>query len=307
MELRHLRYFVAVAEEGNLTSAATRRLHTAQPSLSRQLRDLELEVGTDLFIRKARGVELTPAGAAFLVQARLALAHADEAVAAARRAAKPAKQVFSVGFLTGQEVDWLANVTRLLQFHLPHIEIKVTSLQSPSLADAIQRGDVDLGFLRVEPRPDVNYEVVAKEPLLVILPNDHRLASGGDIDPAELAGETFIGCSEIPHVLRDVIAEYLAGQHVQVNPSYFLDDYGTGISLVSSTKGVAILPAYVEPLLPWTVVSRRLKGFQPTIDLAAGYRVDNASPILRAFLDNIDQIKSAGPAGSRRSQTQAAN
>jgi LysR family hca operon transcriptional activator len=305
MELRHLRYFVAVAEEGNLTSAATRRLHTAQPSLSRQLRDLEHEVGTDLFIRKARGVELTPAGAAFLVQARLALAHANEAVAAARRAARPAKEVFSVGFLTGQEVDWLANVTRLLQFDLPHMEIKVTSLQSPSLADAIQRGDVDLGFLRVEPRPDVKYEVVAKEPLLVIMPNDHRLASEDEIDPAELAGETFIGCSEIPHVLRDVIAEYLAGQQVQVNPSYFLDDYGTGISLVSSTRGVAILPAYVEPLLPWTVVSRKLKGVQPTIDLAAGYRVDNTSPILRAFLDNIDQIKSAGPAGSRRRQTQA--
>ncbi|MDB6442601.1 LysR substrate-binding domain-containing protein [Pseudomonas sp. 21TX0197] len=300
MELRHLRYFVAVAEEGNLTSAATKRLHTAQPSLSRQLRDLELEVGAELFVRKARGVELTPAGAAFLDQARLALSHAQEAVAAARRAARPAKKVFSVGFLTGQEADWLPSVTGLLRHELPNIEFKVISLQSPSLADAIQRGDVDLGFLRVEPRPDVRYEVVAKEPLLVIMPNDHRLASVGDIDPAELARETFIGCSEIPHVLRDVIAQYFASCNVQVSSSYWLDDYGTGISLISSTRGVAILPAYVEPLLPWTIVSRQLKGTRPTIDLAVGYRTDNQSPILKTFLENIEQIKNAGPGGSRR-------
>lgn len=300
MELRHLRYFVAVAEEGNLTSAATKRLHTAQPSLSRQLRDLELEVGAELFVRKARGVELTPAGAAFLDQARLALSHAQEAVAAARRAARPAKKVFSVGFLTGQEADWLPSVTGLLRHELPNIEFKVISLQSPSLADAIQRGDVDLGFLRVEPRPDVGYEVVAKEPLLVIMPNDHRLASVGDIDPAELARETFIGCSEIPHVLRDVIAQYFASCNVQVSSSYWLDDYGTGISLISSTRGVAILPAYVEPLLPWTIVSRQLKGTRPTIDLAVGYRTDNPSPILKTFLENIEQIKNAGPGGSRR-------
>lgn len=300
MELRHIRYFVAVAEEGNLTSAALNRLHTAQPSLSRQLRDLEAEVGAQLFFRKARGVELTPAGVAFLEQARLVLSHADEAIAAARRVAKPAKQVFSVGFLTGQEVDWLANVTRVLQFELPHIEIKVTSLQSPSLADAVQRGDVDLGFLRVEPRPGVCFEVVAKEPLRVIMPSDHRLASVGDIDPAELAKETFIGYSHIPHVLRDVVAEYFASRNIQVTPHYFLDDYGTGISLIRSTGGVAILPAYVEPLLPWTIVSRRLKGEQPTVDLAAAYRSDNPSPTLKAFLQNIEQIKMAGPGGNRR-------
>ncbi|MEL4169238.1 LysR substrate-binding domain-containing protein [Pseudomonas sp. ZS001] len=205
-----------------------------------------------------------------------------------------------MGFLTGQEADWLPSVTGLLRHELPNIEFKVISLQSPSLADAIQRGDVDLGFLRVEPRPDVGYEVVAKEPLLVIMPNDHRLASVGDIDPAELARETFIGCSEIPHVLRDVIAQYFASCNVQVSSSYWLDDYGTGISLISSTRGVAILPAYVEPLLPWTIVSRQLKGTRPTIDLAVGYRTDNPSPILKTFLENIEQIKNAGPGGSRR-------
>src|ERR1700742_80419 len=119
MELRHLRYFVAVAEAGSLTVAAEKRLHTAQPSLSRQLRDLEYEVGTALFVRSARGVELTPAGRVFLDHARLALGQAAEAIQAARRAARPPRETFSVGFLTGQEVDWLPHVTRVLRAYLP--------------------------------------------------------------------------------------------------------------------------------------------------------------------------------------------
>src|SRR6266853_231801 len=107
MELRHLRYFVAVAEEGSLTVAAERRLHTAQPSLSRQIRDLEFEVGVQLLTRSARGIALTAAGRVFLDHARLALLQVEAAGEAARRAEQPEKPVFVVGFLAGQEMDWL--------------------------------------------------------------------------------------------------------------------------------------------------------------------------------------------------------
>src|SRR5580698_4229013 len=100
MELRHLRYFVAVVEAGSLTTAAERRLHTSQPSLSRQIRDLEYQVGAQLLVRSARGIELTSAGRAFLDHARLALAQVDAARDAARRAARPFKPVFAVGFLS---------------------------------------------------------------------------------------------------------------------------------------------------------------------------------------------------------------
>ena len=110
MELRHLRYFVAVAEAGSLTLAAQKFLHTAQPSLSRQIRDLENDVGTQLLTRNARGIELTAAGKAFLDHARLALIQVDAASEAARRAAKPNRPTFAVGFLTGQEIDWLPAV-----------------------------------------------------------------------------------------------------------------------------------------------------------------------------------------------------
>src|SRR5882724_1420183 len=147
LELRHLRYFVAVAEEGSLTVAAERRLHTAQPSLSRQIRDLEYEVGAQLMIRSARGIELTAAGRAFLDHARLALAQVDAAREAARRAAQPAKPSFALGFLTGKEIDWLPEAIRLLREELPNIEITVSSQYSPDLADALVRGKLDAAFL----------------------------------------------------------------------------------------------------------------------------------------------------------------
>ena len=299
MELRHLRYFIAVAETGSVTVAAETRLHTAQPSLSRQLRDLELEVGTPLLLRTSRGVALTGAGRAFLDHARLAVGQANEAVQAARRAARPAKAAFSVGFLTGQEVDWLPHVTRILRTELPRIDFKVASLYSPDLADALQSGEVDLGFLRVEPRPDVEYRVIAEEPIVVVLPSDHRLAAVIDVDPHELERETFIGFSEVAHVLRQVVDDYFGRAGVELAPSHRIDNFAMGLSLVASTRGVTLLPAYVEPLLPWSVVSRPLRGEAPTIALHVGYRPDNASPVLKTFLAGLDTLIAAGPAGMR--------
>src|ERR1700678_3906587 len=158
MELRHLRYFVAVAEEGSLTVAAERRLHTTQPSLSRQIRDLEDEVGIPLLTRSARGVELTAAGRVLLDQARLILSHAEAAVEAARRAGQPAKPTFSMGFLTGQEVDWLPP-TSILRDELPNIEVRIVSKHSPLLGEDLQRGKLDVAFLRREEQPDVDYKV----------------------------------------------------------------------------------------------------------------------------------------------------
>src|SRR6266853_6671832 len=147
MELRHLRYFVAVAEEGSLTVAAEKRLHTAQPSLSRQIRDLEYEVGVQLMSRSVHGIELTAAGRAFLDHARLALSQVEAAGEAARRAAYPAKASFVIGFLTGTELDWFAEAVRLLRDELPNIEVILVSQTSPELVAALLRGRVDVAFL----------------------------------------------------------------------------------------------------------------------------------------------------------------
>ena len=177
MELRHLRYFIAVAEEGSLTLAAEKRLHTAQPSLSRQMRDLEYEVGVQLMSRSVHGIELTAAGRAFLDHARLALTQAEAAAEAARRAVQPVKPTFAMGFQTGQEVEWLPRATAILRDELLNIEIRVSSDHSTMLADELQRGKLDLAFLRREQKPDLKYKLVAEEPLVVILPSDHPLAA----------------------------------------------------------------------------------------------------------------------------------
>jgi LysR family hca operon transcriptional activator len=301
MELRHLRYFVAVAEEGSLTVAAEKRLHTAQPSLSRQLRDLEFEVGTQLFVRTSRGIVLTAAGQAFLDHARLALGQAAEAVAAARRAVRPAKASFSVGFLTGQEVEWLSHVTQVLRDQLKEIDFRVTSDFSPAIAAAVQRGEIDLGFSRIEPQPDVTYKVIAEEPIVAILPREHPLAERSEIDPADLKQVSFIGYSDTPHVLRGIVERYLRERGVAVSPSHFLDGFATGISLVASTGSLTLLPAYVERLLPQSVVSRPLVGSPPMIEIAAGYRADNPSPVLASFLQKIDQLIASRSAVIRRS------
>ena len=163
MELRHLRFFVAVAEEGSLTMAAEKRLRTAQPSLSRQMRYLEFEVGAQLMIRGAKGIALTAAGRAFLDHVRLALAQVEAAGTAARRAAQPAKASFSLGFLTGQEMDWLPEAVRLLRDDLPNIDVTVSSHYSPDLADGLLRGKLDLAFMRREENmPDLEYRLVVR-------------------------------------------------------------------------------------------------------------------------------------------------
>src|SRR5258708_2142040 len=137
MELRHLRYFVAVAEAGSLTVAAEQRLHTSQPSLSRQIRDLEGEVGAQLLKRRARGIELTPAGRTFLDHARLVLSQAEAASEAARRIAHPSKPCFTMGFLTGHELRWMPEALRILRDELPNIDVMISSQYSPLLADVL--------------------------------------------------------------------------------------------------------------------------------------------------------------------------
>ncbi len=291
MELRHLRFFVAVVEEGSFTSAAERRLHTAQPSLSRQIRDLEFEVGTPLLVRNPRGVEPTAAGRAFLEHARLALAQVEAGVAAARRTAAPSKPTFALGFLTGQEVEWLPGAMRILRQELPHIDVTVSSQASPDLAESLTWGKLDLAFLRAEARfPDLEYHPVCTEQIVVLMPSDHPFAQQADIDVAQLKGEDLIDIGNKATTLHDVVESYLAKHDISMRKVHSVDNLATAISLVASTRGVALMPRYVENFLPWSVVSRPLRGVAPTIDLMVGYRKDNTSPLLKLFLSRIGDL-----------------
>ena len=291
MELRHLRYFVAVAEAGSLTVAAERKLHTSQPSLSRQIRDLEDEVGAQLLRRSARGIELTPAGRAFLDHARSVLSQVEAAAEAARRVAHPAKPCFVMGFLTGHELTWMPETLQILRDELPNVDVMISSQYSPLLANALLKGTVDAAFLRRERGvPDLAFRLLVKEPLVVILPSDHHLAALKAISPRDLAGETFVTVSGTAPVLRVVIDNYLKRSGINITPAHEADHLAMGISLIASTRGVGLLPAYAQNFLPRSVTSRPLKGDTPTIDLVLGYRKSNQSPILKLLLSRVDEL-----------------
>jgi LysR family hca operon transcriptional activator len=291
VELRHLRYFVAVAEAESLTVAAEQTLHTSQPSLSRQIRDLEAEVGAQLLTRGARGVELTPAGMAFLGHARLVLSQVEAAGEAARRLAHPAKPCFTMGFLTGHELAWMPEALRILHDELPNVDVMISSQYSPRLAEALSNGKIDAAFLRREEgATDLAYELLVKEPLVVVLPSDHRLAALEAIGPQDIVGEAFITVSDTAPVLRVVIDDYLKRSGINITPAHEVDHLSMGMSLIVSTRGVGLLPAYAQNFLPSSVTSRPLKGDAPTIDLVLGYKKSNESPILKLLLSRLDEL-----------------
>ena len=128
------------------------------------------------------------------------------------------------------------------------------------------------------------------EPLVAILPSDHRLAGDEAIDPHDMAGEIFISVSQTAPVLRAVIDEYLERLHLRIEADHAVDNIAMAMSLVASTRGVALLPAYVRNFMPWSVISRPLKGDAPTIDLVVGYNRANESPTLKLFLSRLDEL-----------------
>jgi LysR family hca operon transcriptional activator len=291
MELRHLRYFVAVAEAGSLTVAAEQTLHTSQPSLSRQIRDLESELGAQLLTRRARGIDLTPAGRAFLEHARVVLSQVEAATEAARRVAHPAKPRFAMGFLTGHELTWMPEALRILRDELPNIDVMISSQYSPLLADGLSKGKIDAAFLRREKGvPGLAFRLLVKEPLMVILPGDHRLAVLKAISPQDLVGETFVIVSHTAPVLRAVIDDYLKRSGINITPAHEADHVTMGMSLIASTRGVGLLPAYAQNFLPSSVTSRPLKGDTPTVDLVLGYKKSNESPALKLLLSRLDEL-----------------
>jgi LysR family hca operon transcriptional activator len=261
--------------------------------LSRQIRDLESEVGAQLLTRRARGIELTPAGRAFLDHARSVLSQVAAAGEAARRVADPAKPCFTMGFLTGHELTWMPEAMRILRDELPNIDVMISSQYSPRLADGLAQGKIDAAFLRREKGvPGLAFRLLVKEPLMVILASDHRLAALKAISPRDLVGEPFVTVSDTAPVLRAVIDNYLKRPGIKITPAHEADHVTMGISLIMSTRGVGLLPAYAQNFLPASVTSRPLKGEAPTIELVLGHRKSNRSPILKLLLSKLDELVS---------------
>ena len=291
MELRHLRYLIAVADAGSLTVAAEQKLHTSQPSLSRQIRDLEQEIGVQLMTRGAQGVELTSSGKAFLEHARMALVQADAAREAALRAAQPAKPALALGFMSGAEIGLLPEVERILRDAFPNIEIRLSSDYSPVLAKALMRRKLDAAFIRREEQmEDLSYRRVRTDPLVFVFPSDHRLASHAAVAPQEIANETFCLPSKAAPAVRRVVLEFFSRAGIDLKPDYEVHNVVHAISMITSTRAVMLLPAYTKRYLPESITTRPVQGEVPTLDLILAYHKTNNSPILKRLVSSLGKL-----------------
>ncbi|MFW6723435.1 LysR family transcriptional regulator, partial [Streptomyces sp. MAR4 CNY-716] len=188
VDLRRMRYFIAVAEELHFGRAAT-RLHMAQPPLSRQIRQLEASVGTRLLDRSRRGVTLTTAGRVFLEEARATVRQADRAVERARRAARGETGRLAVGFIDAAIYSVVPPVVRRFSQEYPAVELSVTELRIPDQIREVGEGRLHAGFVHPPVSdPRLAVESMFTEPLTVALPTGHRLAGLAAVDLADLAG-----------------------------------------------------------------------------------------------------------------------
>lgn len=295
MELRHLRYFVAVAEELSFTRAAE-RLHMAQPALSVQIRQLEGELGVSLFDRSRRSISLTEGGSVMLTEARRLLALLDNAVELVRRTGSGAVGRIAIGFVPSASNAALPPLLRRFSQTHPEVAMHLREMAPGELVRRLHAGDLDVCFLYLPfSDPSLDQAVIAREAFVVALPADHRLAGRAAVDVRELAGEPFVIPAQ--HGMPGLNAQVLdICREAGFAPRAVHDDVWlvqTMVGLVAAGAGVALVPASARALAPDGVVYRPLR--EPVVhevELAAVWRRDDRAAVLRAFLDEV----TAGPA-----------
>ncbi|PWW33810.1 LysR family transcriptional regulator [Chromohalobacter israelensis] len=247
MELRHLRYFCAVAEELNLTRAA-QRMHMAQPPLTRQIKQLEAELGTALFRRHTRGLVLTPTGQFFYEHALQILEKVDTTVAATRRLARSGKQLLGIGFVPSIFYSELPVLIRQLR-QKEDIELTLSELTTIQQVQALKAGRIDIGFgrLRIDD-PEVEQEVLFDEPIIAALPRTHPLA-GATPTLADLAGFPLIVYPATPRPsYADVVLGLFRRRGLKVTVIQEANELQTAIGLVASEMGFTLVPEQVKRL-----------------------------------------------------------
>ncbi|MEZ2130961.1 MULTISPECIES: LysR family transcriptional regulator [unclassified Sinorhizobium] len=282
MELRHLRYFLALAEERNFTRAAA-KLGIGQPPLSQQIRDLEDEVGAALFHRVPHGAELTAAGAAFLIEAKVAVAAAEKAKLAAKRANRGETGRLSLGFTASATYNAIVSGTiRRFRNQWPDVRLSLAEMNSNVLTELVVRGELDAAFIRPglgDPK-GVRLKRIVDEAMLIALPVSHPLAKRERLPLAALAGEAFVlfprtvGLSlydDIAQACRSAGFELSAAQEVPQIPSV--------INLVAANLGVSIIPASVAHIKLDGVTYRPIEGPAPVARLALAVPLGHRSPV----------------------------
>ena len=285
MELRHLRYFVAVAEELNFTKAA-QRMCTVQPSLSQQIKDLEHEVGVQLLTRTNRKVELTEEGKVFLKEALLCLEHAEKAILDARQVANINKDQLSIGFVPVAEMKIFPYIRPNIRAHFPDIKIHFHSLPDAAQFKALKKGDIDIAFTRYPNESgDFNYVQIFQEPLALIIPKNSPMAEQRHISIKSFNQQDFVISDEdASPQLYKIIQDFFKQSKLNVNVVQHSTNILLNVNLVGMGVGWSLVPAYVLPLLGDKIIVKNTIEPLPMIGLYASYRKDQQNDAIELIL-----------------------
>ena len=292
MELRHLRYFVAVAEDQHYGRAAE-RLHVAQPALSRQIQDLEREIGFRLFDRLPRGVRLSSAGKAFLEDARSILRQVGAATDRAGRVARGFAGTLRVAF--PESASWHGIVPdsfRLFRKEHPDAVLQLNPMSSVDQPKALRAGALDVGFIFDLPKPDpeLNQLVVATERLVLAAPRSHVVTKNGRLRLRDLADADFISFARRQSpAFYDRLIQACVRRGLNPRIVQEVVDQATVLCLVACGLGVAFVSEATRWRCPKDVVLRPVADLSLTIDFHLVWRKDNTSPLLAAFIAGVQQ------------------
>src|SRR6478735_8259967 len=294
MELRHLRYFVVVAEELHFRRAAE-RLHMSQPPLSQQIRALEEEVGATLLLRNQRRVELTAAGAAFLERAREILALVEDAALEARRVQRGEIGRLAIGFVGSAMYSFVPELLREFREQFPDVVLRLKELGTTEQLRQLENGRLDVGFMRLPvARPELRVETVLEEELIAALPDLHPLAAMPRLRLEDLEGQPLVlltrsGAPGLRAALAPAI-DVLGGEDVITQE---VAEMQTVIGLVAAGAGISLVPESVRALARQGVTYRPLDDGAPAVRLEMAWRRADESPVIAAFTTMARAVSAA--------------
>jgi DNA-binding transcriptional LysR family regulator len=290
MKLQQLRCFVAVAEELHFGRAAS-RLRMAQPPLSRQILELEEELGARLLHRTKRLVALTDAGRIFLAEARVALAQVNRAADAARRAGQGEIGQLVLGVVPTVDSQVFTRILREFVGRYPKVQVAIQSLSTTAQIEGLRAGTLGAGFLRLPVHDDsLTVRLISREPLVAALPAGHALARSGRVSLTALADERLVIFPRhlAPGYYDTIVSLFQqAGLHLRIG--HETEHVQIILGLVAGDFGVSLLPGSLRRLRPHGVVYRELTDRLPAVETAVAYRKDDASEVLRTFLAVVER------------------
>ena len=290
MELRHLRYFLAVAEELHFGRAAA-RIHIAQPPLSKQIQQLEKEIGVQLFKRSKRSVELTNAGKIFQREALGILKSLENAVKKARLAGWGDADWLSIGFIASSTYDVLPIILKEFKKRHPQVELVLQEIQSSEQNQALREGRIHVSFARFpKTESGLVFETIYSEQLVAALPQSHPLNKKGSLRLSDLANEPFILQPHPPSPHADNTIQIFANAGFTPQIVQTVEEMHTALGLVAAGIGITLLPSSIQNMQNRGIEYRNLIKPTPVLEMKMGYRADESSPALARFIETVHSI-----------------